>query len=79
MNPANVPHIGPRIGAVNAAATTLATVTTAKVPRIGNAGNKAHTRTTATHIAVKAKKTELVAYRRAVNNRPFNAEDFIAV
>lgn len=67
MNPAKVPQAGPRIGAVKAEDTTLAMVTTATVPRIGNAGNKPHTITTALHVPVKAKNTEFVMYLWTLN------------
>jgi hypothetical protein len=79
VNPANVPQAGPRTGAVKAEDTMFATVITAVVPRTGYAGNQAHTRTKATHIAVKAKNTEFVMYFWAMNSQPFDVNCFIAV
>ena len=79
MNPAKVPQAGPRIGAVKAQDTTLAKVTTATVPKIGNTGTKPHTRTTALHAPVKATNTEFVIYLWPLNIQPPDVKCFIAV
>lgn len=74
-----MPQASPRIGAVKAEDIMLAMVITAEVPRTGYAGNRAHTRTNATHIAVKAKNTELVMYFWPANTQPPDVNCFIAV